>query len=240
MNRMISKTLGGLDRRGHRIAAVHLEAGSTTLSDEIRASCEPAIVLPSPTGLNPFSNATRVSELLLGSLRQLVATARSEGAQAIVYMEGDKFTFVPWVEAMAAPILEERADVTLAVRSESDFAQFPWIQRLVERNVNRYLSAQSGIDTDYLYGPRAFSPAAASLFEDYRENDWGVIMYPVMAALARGGRLVNVAVSGEPPPDYMQKYDAIMRSPPTHLLWRSIQNLALMKAARAGMQRGDR
>jgi hypothetical protein len=165
-----------------------------------------------------------------------MAAASRETARAIVYMEGDKFSFVPQVGAMAAPILSGRADATLAVRSARGFSQFPRVQRLVEWGVNRYIASQTGVRTDYLYGPRAFTPEVASLVREYREDDWGVMTYPVIAAIARGYRFEAVEVPGEPQPAYMQKYDAIMRSPPAHLLWRSIQNIGIVRGTRAAVR----
>jgi hypothetical protein len=236
MNHMISETLRGLCDRGYRIAGVHLEDENAALTKALRETCHYSIVHARPRGTNPIGKAREVIRLLLGGLREVVATVRSEDARAIVYMEGDKFTFVPCIDAMIAPILEDGADATLAVRSAQGFAQFPWVQRLVETGVNRYLSSTAGLRTDYLYGPRAFSPRAASLFEEYSRDDWGVIMYPLLAAIARGYRFQAVNVSGEPQPRYMLKYDAIMRSPPCHLAWRSIQNISIVRAAHAALR----
>jgi hypothetical protein len=236
MNEMISKTLRGLKDQGYRIGGVHLESDESSLSQELRETCHLSSIQPRPVGLNPVANARKASQLLLGGLRDIMAAAARETARAIVYMEGDKFSFVPQVGAMAAPILGGRADATLAVRSARGFSQFPRVQRLVEWGVNRYIGSQTGVRTDYLYGPRAFSPEVASLVREYRADDWGVMTYPVIAAIARGYRFEAVEVSGEPQPAYMQKYDAIMRSAPGHLIWRSIQNIGIVRAARAALR----
>jgi hypothetical protein len=233
MNDMISQSLVRLGKRGYRIVGVHLEEREASLSRSVREVCDLSIIKPSPRGLNPFANARRVSELLLGGLRDIVTEVFRGGARAVVYMEGDKFTFVPYVDALAAPILERGADVSLAVRSPEGFCEFPWIQRFVERGVNRYLSRYTGIGTDYLYGPRAFSPRTASFFRDYRDDDWGLMMYPVLASIVQDYRFESVVVPGAPQPNYMAKYDPIMRPPPAHLVWRSVQNLAIMRSARA-------
>jgi len=233
MNQMILQSLEELRRCGYRIAAVHLENDEARVSQQLRDACDLVLIRPNPRSSNLVANARHVSQLLLGGLREIVAESFDAGARAIAYMEADKHTFVPDLDALAEPILQERADVSLAIRSAAGFARFPWIQRLVERNVNRYLAGQVGVRTDYLYGPRAFSPQIAPLFDEYSGDDWGVMMYPVLAAITGGYRFEAVEVSGHPQPDYMLKYDAIMRSPPAHLIWRSIQNLAIMKAARA-------
>jgi len=236
MNEMISKTIRRLRARGYRIAGIHLESDESSLSQEFREACDLSSIQPRPKGLNPVTNARKASQLLLGGLRDIMAAAARETARAIVYMEGDKFSFVPQVGAMAEPILSGQADATLAVRSPRGFSQFPRVQQLVEWGVNRYIGSQTGIRTDYLYGPRAFSPEVASLVREYRKDDWGVMTYPVIAAIARGYRFEPVEVSGEPQPAYMQKYDAIMRSPAGHLIWRSIQNIGIIRAARAALR----
>lgn len=105
----------------------------------------------------------------------------------------------------------------------------------MEGRVNSYIGKKTGIQTDYLYGPRAFSPQVGSLLGEYERNDWGVIMYPVIAAIAKGYCLEQVEIAGHPQPDYMKKYDIIMRSPPAHFAWRLIQNVGMLKATKSAL-----
>ena len=233
MNDMLAKTIDGLLQQNFGIAAVHIEQGDKALSQKIKAACTLSILSSAPASFNPLRNAREVSALLLGGLKQLILKASVENIEAIAYMEGDKYTFVPFIEAMVAPVLKGSADLSLAVRSAEGFARFPLVQQLVERNVNRHIGRLTGISTDYLYGPRAFSPRVLSLFREYPQNDWGVIMYPLVKGLAKGYRLVSVESPGFPPPEYMKKYDVIMRSPPAHFAWRMIQNRAIIRAVRA-------
>jgi len=237
MNAMLSRTIDGLRQHNYRLAAVHLEQGNTALSRQIKAAGRLSMVTAAPEAFNPLRQAGLVSDILLGGLKTLIRKATLDSPRVIVYMEGDKHTFVPDVAKMVAPILKGTADLSLAVRSPEGFARFPRVQQRVERNVNRYISRLTGIRTDYLYGPRAFSPGVVPFFQEYPQNDWGVIMYPLVAGIARGYRLATVEVPGYPQPGYMQKYDLIMRSPPAHLAWRTIQCRAIIRAARAASKK---
>ncbi len=232
MNAMVRRTLGALAEAGHAIAAVHLEARDTALSDAVRSASPDAIVRRRPGGANPIAAAVESSRLLFAGVRAQLRRAVEEGARALVYLEGDKHSFAEHVRALAAPVLAGDAGLALAVRSEAGFAAFPWTQRVIERRYNRRLARRTGVETDYLYGPRAFSPTAARLLDAYPSDDWGVIMVPVVAGLQRGLRLARVGVPGHPPPDYMRKYDWIMRSPPAHAAWRLVQLRAIDRASR--------
>lgn len=233
MNDMIRQTLRGLAAKRVRIGAVHLTAGDDELVALVDEVCEWSHVAPDPAGWNPLANARSVSAQLLGGLRELVAEVSDAAPSAIVYMEGDKLSFPDSLEALAAPILTGGADVTLATRSPAGWREFPAVQRAVESLVNRAISRTTGLRTDYLYGPRAFSLEAASLFSEYPADDWGVMMYPVVAAIARGMRCVPVEVPGAPQPRYMEKYDRLMRPAPAHFLWRSLQNAGILRATSA-------
>ena len=132
--------------------------------------------------------------------------------------------------------LQGKADLTIAARSPGGFSQFPWVQQLVERSINRYIGRKTGIHTDCLYGPRAFAPRLLSFFSAYKKNDWGVIMYPLISAIVKGYRFEPVTIAGYPQPNYMKKYDTIMRSPPAHFAWRSIQNMAIVRATTSAIK----
>ncbi len=236
MNDMIMETIRGLKECRFSITAVHVEDGNKSLSREIQSACKVSVIKPTPQTVNPLYNAWKVSDLLLGGLRDVITSAADNETRAIVYMEGDKCTFVPSIGKLIEPILEGRADLTLAVRSPEGFSRFPGVQQLVERNVNSYIAKKTGIQTDYLYGPRAFSPQVGSLFGEYGRNDWGVIMYPVVSAMVKGYRFEQVEIAGHPQPGYMKKYDQIMRSPPAHFLWRLIQNIGMVRATNSALK----
>ena len=85
---------------------------------------------------------------------------------------------------------------------------------------------------DYTYGPRAFSFEMAGFFERYKRNDWGVLTYPVITGAMRRYRIRGIEVSGYPQERYMDKYDPLMRIFPVHALWRLIQNIHHIIAAR--------
>ena len=61
-------------------------------------------------------------------------------------------------------------------------------------------------------------------------------MYPLVAAIAKGYRFEPVTIAGYPQPNYMKKYDVIMRSPPAHFAWRTIQNMAIVRATRSALK----
>ena len=236
MNEMIGQTMRGLKEDGYTVAAVHIENKRKALSRDIRQSSKVSIISSSPKVLNPLRHARKVSEALLGGLREIITGISPKTTRAVVYMEGDKCTFVPSIGNLIAPILQGKADLTIAARSPGGFSRFPWVQQLVERKINRYISRKTGIYTDYLYGPRAFTPRLISLFGAYKKNDWGVIMYPLVSAIARGYRFIPVTIAGYPQPHYMKKYDSIMRSPPAHFAWRTIQNMAIVRATSSAMK----
>jgi hypothetical protein len=237
MNDMIVQTIRGLKECRFSITAVHVEAGNKSLSREIKSACRVSVIKPTPQKASPFYNAWKVSDLLLGGVRDVITSVAANETRAIVYMEGDKCTFVPSIGNLIEPILENRADLTLAVRSPEGFSKFPRVQQIVERRVNSYIGKKTGIQTDYLYGPRAFSPQVGSLCGEYGRNDWGVIMYPVVSAIAKGYRLEQVKIEGYPQPDYMKKYDLIMRSPPAHFAWRLIQNAGMVRATNSALKK---
>jgi len=114
---------------------------------------------------------------------------------------------VPSIGKLIEPILERRADLTLAVRSHEGFSSFFRVQQFVEGRVNSYIGQKTGIQIDYLYGPRAFSPQVGFLFGEYGRNDRGVIRYPIVSAIVQGYRFEQVGIAGHPQPEYMKKYE---------------------------------
>ena len=94
MNDMIMKTIRGLKECRFSITAVHVEAGNKSLSREIQSACKASVIKPTPQTVNPLYNAWKVSDLLLGGLRDVITSVAESETRAIVYMEGDKCTFV--------------------------------------------------------------------------------------------------------------------------------------------------
>ena len=236
MNDMIAQTIRGLKECGYTVAAVHIENKEKNLSRDIRQSSKVSLISSSPKVLNPLRHAREVSEALLGGLREIISEVSDKKTRALVYMEGDKCTFVPSIRTLIEPILQGKADLTIAARSPEGFSQFPWVQQLVERSISSYISRRTGIHTDYLYGPRAFAPRLLPFLGAYKKNDWGVIMYPLIMAIAKGYRFEPVTIAGYPQPNYMKKYDMIMRSPPAHFAWRTIQNMAIVRATAGALK----
>jgi hypothetical protein len=236
MNDMIAQTIRGLKESGYTVAAVHIENRNRALSRDIMQSTKMSSISSGPKVVNPLRHAREVSEALLGGLREIISGVSNKKTRAIVYMEGDKYTFVPAISTLTAPILQGNADLTIAARSPESFVRFPWVQQFVERSINSYISRRTGIYTDYLYGPRAFAPRLVSFFGAYNKNDWGVIMYPLVVAIAKGYRFEPVTIAGYPQPNYMKKYDVIMRSPPAHFAWRTIQNIAIVRATTGALK----
>lgn len=108
MNDMIMETFRGLNECRFSIRAVHVESGNRSLSREIQSACKVSVVKPTPKTANPIYNAWRVSELLLGGLRDIITSVENNETRTIVYMEGDKCTFVPSIGKLIEPILERR------------------------------------------------------------------------------------------------------------------------------------
>jgi hypothetical protein len=237
MNALVRRTMERLAAGGYRVAAVHLEQGDIALSALVRETAERAYIAPAPRSWNPISNARAISAGLLAGVRDAAADVAAGSARALVYLEGDKFDFPTHIPELVEPILSGRAELNVATRSPAGLAGFPAVQRAVESAFDRYISRETGVRIDCLYGPRAYSPVAAALFADYRADDWGVVVYPMVIFLARGRGFTTLEVPGAPPPDYMKKYDRLMRPAPAHLAWRLVQNLGNWRAARAALAR---
>jgi len=235
MNAMVHRTLEALAAEHYRVAAIHLEGRSRTQGARIREIAEIANVRPAPRRWNPLAEARATSSMLLAGVRDVALQVAGGAARALVYLEGDKFDFPSHIPALVTPLLEGRIELNVATRSRSGRASFPRVQRFVESAFDRFVERRTGVRTDCLYGPRAYSASAAARFAEYPGDDWGVLVYPMIAAFAEGRGYGTLEVPGAPPPDYMQKYDPLMRPAPAHLAWRLLQNRGNWRGARAAL-----
>ena len=234
-NRMTSETSNYLSQNGHAVYAMHLAGKDANLAQTIRDNSVYAnVVDKSSLRYNPLNQGAVISGTLMAGLRTCISNALADGAERVLYMEGDKNNFVGSIDRMVLPLLVGKADVTLAKRSDFGWKQFPLAQRIVEGAANRYLASQSGLpaDTDFLYGPKGFTAAAVDNFNECAGNDWATITAPVVAAALKGERVVSVDVVGDPQDEYLKKYPFVLRPFPGQLAWRTLQCLPLVKATR--------
>jgi len=231
MNDMIGRSLTRLSDMDVKLLGVHMGKRDSIISRRMIELYDDVIIEDYPKSKNPLKNAEETTRILLSGVKEEFEVARSRNPSAIVYTEGDKWTFMENIPKLALPIINGEADLTIAVRSEEGFSYFPFAQRVMEGYANKKVSKITGIKTDYMYGPRAFSSSTLRWFNNYPSDDWGALTYGVVAPILRGKKMVPVKVTGLPQPDYMKKYDPVMRIPFGHFYWRLMQNLPHLAAA---------
>lgn len=237
MNGLVSQSLDVLQDLGYPLVGIHLGEKGSRLSGRMNELYEDLVIEPHSNQKNPLKRAKDTSAKLLAGVKDSMKKAKSLGATSILYTEADKHTFMSAIPSVIRPLVEGHADLTLAARSAQGYRNFPLIQRILENMANRKVVRATGVGTDYMYGPRAFNQATVAFFDEYPANDWGILTYAVVAPMLKGFRMQPVEVEGKPQPNYMKKYDPIMRLLPAHIAWRAIQNLAHIKATNLAIKR---
>ena len=230
MNEMIIKTAEGHRDNGDLVVGNHLGKNNSRVSGVLRESCSLVYIEKFPEFKSKMRQAVALTEKISIGIKSIINYSCNREPKAILYLEGDKHTFVPFIPDVAAPILNDMADLTLAKRSLKGRKQFPKLQNFAEDVVDRYIASKTGIKTDYTYGPRAFTVETAKFFNQYSRKDWGILTYPVVAALESGYTLASVEVPGEPQPGYMKKYGNAGFF--KHCAWRFLQNIPHILAAK--------
>lgn len=239
MNDMILKTARSLNNDGRSVLAFHIGNPEGTIGTELKRLYDGVVFSHPIFPKNPLNKAKLLCGEIARGVRKVMHAAAQEESKSILYMEGDKYTFVPHIQQVASPIVSREYAFSLAARSPEGFAQFPWVQRILEDKANNVVQGATGVKTDYMYGPRAFNSSMVRYFAEYPKDDWGVFTYPVVRAARDGHRVTGVTVPGAPQPGYMDKYSALMRFPPVQLIWRFMQNIPHIQATKQAIKNSN-
>lgn len=155
------------------------------------------------------------------SRRQGNILAAEQNPKAIFSVEPEKPSLMDYISDLAQPILDGKADIVFACRDEKAFSTYPPVQSEFEQKSNKLVNeilrkhgllSESTPDLDWWMGARMFKndPEVLDLFQkkyDFRKFNsaidstinlelWPNSLYlPVIAALAKGLRVVSVPVN---------------------------------------------
>ncbi len=239
MNCLILETARALVKTGHYLVGTYIGKEDTPLAKDLNRIYDDFIIREPPVG-SFFKRAKVLCNTIAQGYKENMRISASRNPKAILSTEGDKPEFVEYIDLVTAPLLKDKADVTLAARSREGWNDFPLIQKCLEGLANIPVRRAVGIRADFMYGPRAFTPETAALFEHYPKNDWGVLTYPVVAAAKRNYRIMPVEVPGFPQHGYMEKYTPMMKILPVQALWRLMQNIPHITATRQAIRDSSR
>ncbi|MFZ3077905.1 MAG: glycosyltransferase [Candidatus Aenigmatarchaeota archaeon] len=141
------------------------------------------------------------------AMKESIRHAYDSGADAIVYMESDKYSYPKEIEKTIGPVLGGKADLVVPSRSAKSFLTYPPFQILTESLINASISVILKNFADYTYGSRTFGRKVAPYFFESRYSDWGV-MYNPLKRLKQDGfktKAVYVDVSF-PKEDYRKEF----------------------------------
>ncbi len=118
----------------------------------------------------------------------------------VCWLEPEKYTIIPDIEAIVAPILEGRADLVIPKRTPEAMLGHPLPQQLAEALGNGYFNQLLGdkypnAEFDPWFGPFATNQTALQHFLNYEGeygDRWDSIFIPRLRAAAAGLRLVSV------------------------------------------------
>ncbi len=239
MNCLILETAQALLKTGHYLVGTYIGKENTPLANDLSRIYDDFSIREPPTG-SFLKRAKVLCKTIAQGYKSNMRVSASKNPKAILSTEGDKPEFVQYIDAVVDPLLKDTADVTVATRSREGWNDFPLIQKCLEGLANIPVRRAVGMRADFMYGPRAFTPETAALFENYPKDDWGVLTYPVVAAARRNYKIVTVEVPGFPQHGYMEKYTPMMKLLPVHILWRLMQNIPHVTAKRQAIKDNSR
>lgn len=224
-NELVEHTMRQLSRMTSskfRVVGVHM-GQDPDIGRMVSSYCPEIQLLPFPKG-NPLQRMKRGMNSLFTEAKRMVRDISTDEPKSIVYMEGDKNTFVSHIPEVVHPILEDSADVVIPVRSKKGFLKYPFSQVFWETIANEKVSKVTESHLDRMYGPRAWNLACSRFFADCQLNDFSALTYSVVRAQLEGNRVIGVEVPGDPQYNYMRKYPILVRLPGLHFLYRAAQN----------------
>lgn len=128
------------------------------------------------------------------AMKESIRHAYDSGADVIVYMESDKYSYPKEIEKTISQILNGEADLIIPSRNIKSFLTYPPFQILTESFINASLSVILKGLADYSYGPRTFSRKVAPYFFESQYNDWGVMYNPLKRLKQDGFKIKPVYV----------------------------------------------
>lgn len=186
---MAVKTLTALKNQGTFVAVI--DGSPDPIKDTLQATG--AHIIDEPTGWT------------MGAGRRLALYQASVvgSVDVIVWMEPEKYTLVPYLDAICEPIVANDADIVIPRRAD-DLASYPKLQRLAEQTGNAVFERVTGLNLDVWIGPRAIGRGAALRhFLDYSGagygDKWHSIFMPLLTAIKAGLRLAEVVVDYQHP-----------------------------------------
>ena len=175
-NEMLLDTARGLRERGYDVVWSHV-GDDALFNEELLSVCNFCYLHGRPHTGSETKDALKMAGQIGNQIKESMMHALAWNPRAIVYMEGDKNSFVPYVERLAQPILKGEADLAVATRSWDGFHAFPKVQQFWEGLFNLYAGFRAGFKTDWIYGPKAFTQETGSFMLDYKASDFGAIIH---------------------------------------------------------------
>lgn len=137
---------------------------------------------------------------LFNQVKRSLSDALKNNCQAILYLESNKEWFVEerlekFLNRSQAIIKERGSNfgIIVAGRTDKSFQSFPEVQQKEEAKTNERLSALTGCDFDYCYGPRIISMELVQrVLEIDTDIGWGWLCVPVVLASKLGRSIDQV------------------------------------------------
>jgi hypothetical protein len=230
---MLFDTACKLKQQGYCTIWSH-RGNDALLNLKLSTMCDKFFERHMPNTGSQARDVMKVSSQIGEQIKETIAYALTLSPKAIVYMEGDKNSFVPYISSLAEPIFTGKSDLAVATRSRDGFHAFPKVQQIWEGLFNWYAGLRTGFKKDWIYGPKVFTQETAKLMLDYKDDDWGVIIHPIAASLKRHNQVVGVEVPGFPQEDYMKKYEDVNFL--KHFAWRMLQFRTNVKGLHSGLR----
>ncbi len=137
------------------------------------------------------------------SRRQCIQAGLDAGAECIIWLEPEKYPFVPFVPDLVKKLRTSVPHLIVPRRRNLD--GYPPYQHFSELRLNHELGNITGRpDLDLSIGPRVFNRLAANYFLDYkgeRGDQWESIFIPVLRALYDGVLIESFIVGYVHPPE---------------------------------------
>ncbi len=163
----------------------------------------PLIIVDGGSGITFQNNlkkeGVRVSEEKIPGMgaarRQAFREAFALGAKIVVYLEPEKYSFLPFVKKCVEPILTGKADMVIPKRKS--LKTLPLFQQHSEFLGNFFCEAITGKNYDIFFGVRIFNKKAAQYFLDYRGkygDKWDSILTPIVDAMQGKNKIVQIEI----------------------------------------------
>ena len=123
----------------------------------------------------------------------------SDNAESVLYTEPDKYN---WFKTGLKKTIEQYYDgnkgFSAVGRTRSQNATFPSFQQKYEQEMNKIISWYTGVDGDFIYGPKIFPSSLGKQVKEINfDMGWGILMFLVGRAdkMNLPLNILNTAVS---------------------------------------------